>query len=69
MKIKWTASGILGMEKSRGLKKATNVGKARYGGPPNKEHTGARKDTKQWRKGKDTVEKRKKTQWRDTRHS
>ena len=25
------------MEKSRGLKKATNVGKARYGGPPNKE--------------------------------
>ena len=24
-------------EKSRGLKKATNVGRGRYGGPPNKE--------------------------------
>ena len=76
-KIKWkVASGILGMEKSRGLKKATNVGKARYGGPPNKEHTGARKDTKQWRKGRkhsgetqDTVDsgERNKTQWRKSR--
>ena len=36
-KIKWTASSILEIEKSRGLKEATNVGKARYGGPPNKE--------------------------------
>ena len=45
-KIKWTASSILEIENSRGLKKATNVGRARYGGPPNKEHTGARKNTK-----------------------
>ena len=51
------ASSILEIEKSRGLKKATNVGKARYGGPPNKEHI---EDTKHsGEKKQNTVEKRK----------
>ena len=56
------------IEKSRGLKKATNVGKARYGGPPNKEHI---EDTKHsGEKTHNTAEKRKKTQWRKgRRHS